>query len=111
MPATQTVEFIAPTGQGVTAKLFAPGSDTQVASVTATEQTNRKGVYRAVYTDVPAGAYRLLALVGTTPVASWWTDLLLSTATYQSYEIALSAIGGGVGAVNIAIEDRSITVE
>lgn len=109
--ATQTVEFFAAPSQTVTAKLFSPGSDTQVASVTATEQTNRKGVYRAVYTDVPAGAYRLLALVGTTPIASWWTDLLLSTATYESYEIALSAIGGVGGAVNISIEDRSITVE
>lgn len=111
--ATQTVEFFAAPGQTVIAKLFSPGSDTQVASVTATEQTNRKGVYRAVYTDVPAGAYRLLALVGTTPIASWWTDLLLATGLYESYEIALSAITGviynampGAGWVNGSFGDR-----
>lgn len=113
--ATQTVEFFAAPDQTVTAKLFASGSDTQIASVTATEQTNRKGVYQAAYTDVAAGLYRLLALVGTTPIASWWTDLTLTTATFQSYEIPASVFagggGGGGGTVNIVVEDRSITVE
>lgn len=95
MPATQTVEFFAAPSQTITTKLFAAGSDTQVASVTATEATNRKGVYTAAYTDVAAGTYRLLALVGTTPVASWWVDLTLTTATFVAYELPLGVFNSG----------------
>lgn len=93
--ATQTLEFFAAPSQTITAKLFAAGSDTQVASVTATEATNRKGVYTAAYTDVSAGTYRLLALVGTTPVASWWVDLTLTTATFVAYELPLGVFNSG----------------
>lgn len=84
--ATQTVEFQAVTGQSVTAKLFAVGSDTEVASVSATEATNRKGLYSAAYTDVAAGTYDLIAFVATTPVARWQVVLTLTTATFQAYE-------------------------
>lgn len=84
--ATQTVEFQAVTGQSVTAKLFAVGSDTQVASVSATEATNRKGTYSAAYTDVVAGTYDLIAFIATTPVARWQVVLTLTTATFQAYE-------------------------
>ena len=82
--ATQTVEFRSPPSQTVTAKLFAIGSDTQVASVTATEATNRKGTYSAAYTDVAAGEYELIALVGAVPVARWFVTLTLTTATFQA---------------------------
>lgn len=89
MPSTQTVEFRAVTGQTVTAKLFAAGSDTEVASVTATEQTNRKGTYRAAFTDIAAGEYQLLAFNATPiPVASWWVTLTLTTATFGVYDKA-----------------------
>jgi hypothetical protein len=105
--ATQTVEFFAAPGQTVTAKLFSAGSDTVVASVTATEQTNRKGVYRAVYTDVAADLYRLLALVSTTPIATWWTDLTLTTATFQTYEVPTSVFAGGVGGTDWTANERT----
>lgn len=82
--ATQTVEFRSPPSQTITAKLFAVGSDTQVASVSATEATNRKGTYSAAYTDVAAGEYELIALVGTVPVARWFVTLTLTTATFQA---------------------------
>lgn len=82
--ATQTVEFRSPPSQTVTAKLFSIGSDTQVASVTATEATNRKGTYSAAYTDVAAGEYELIALVGAVPVARWFVTLTLTTATFQA---------------------------
>lgn len=82
--ATQTVEFRSPPSQTITAKLFAVGSDTQVASVSATEATNRKGTYSAAYTDVPAGEYELIALVGAVPVARWFVTLTLTTATFQA---------------------------
>ena len=97
--ATQTIEFIAPPGQTITASLFATGSDVVVDSVSATEQTNRKGVYRAAFIDAPASTYRLIAFVGTLPVAAWWTTITLTTATFQSYEIPTSVfVGGGGGA-------------
>jgi hypothetical protein len=85
--ATQSVEFRAVTGQTITAKLFAAGSDTEVASVTATEGTNRKGTYTAAFTDVAAGEYQLLAFNATPiPVASWLVTLTLTTATFQVYD-------------------------
>jgi hypothetical protein len=82
--ATQTVEFRSPPSQTVTAKLFAIGSDTEVASAASTEATNRKGTYAAVYTDVPAGEYELIALVGAVPVSRWFVTLTLTTATFQA---------------------------
>lgn len=85
--ATQTVEFRAATGQTITAKLFAIGSDTEVASVSATEQANRKGTYRAAYTDQPEAEYLLIAFNSTPiPVASWLVKLTLTTATFQVYD-------------------------
>ena len=87
--ATQTVEFRAATGLTITAKLFSAGSDTEVASVTATEATNRKGTYRAAYTDIAAGEYQLIAFDSTPiPVASWWVTLTLTTATFGTYDKA-----------------------
>ena len=87
MPATQTVEFRAVTGQVITAKLFTVGSDTEITSVTATEATNRKGTYTAEFTDVAAGEYQLLAFNATPiPVASWLVTLTLTTATFQVYD-------------------------
>jgi hypothetical protein len=87
--ATQTVEFRAATGLTITAKLFSAGSDTEVASVSATEATNRKGTYRAAYTDVAAGEYQLIAFDSQPiPVASWWVTLTLTTATFVVYEKA-----------------------
>ena len=94
--ATQTVEFAAASGLTLTVKLFAAGSDTVVASVSATEATNRLGLYSAAYTDAAAGTYKLIALSGTTPVATWWADLTLTTATFQSYEIPVSVIQSGL---------------
>ena len=94
--ATQTVEFAAASGLTLTVKLFAAGSDTVVASVSATEATNRLGLYSAAYTDVAAGTYKMIALSGTTPVATWWADLTLTTATFQSYEIPVSVIQSGL---------------
>lgn len=62
--ATQTLEFNCTPGLTITAKLFAPGSDTIVDSVTATEKINHMGRYYADYTDVPAGNYELVGFIG-----------------------------------------------
>lgn len=103
--ATQTVEFPCVTGQTVTAKLFSFGSDTEVASVSATEATNRKGLYSAAFTDVAAGTYRLIALnASSVPLAAWDVTLTLTTATFQAFEVGMTAssvsnVSGSVGSV------------
>lgn len=111
--ATQTIEFRSPPTQTTTAKLFAVGSDTQVASVTATEATNRKGTYSAAYADVAAGEYELIAFVGAVPVARWFVTLTLTTATFQVYDkaktelIAANAVNASALATDAVTEIQS----
>ena len=82
--ATQTLEFSAGTGLTISCKLFAVGSDTVVATATATEKTNDTNRYSVAYTNIPAGAYRLNGFVsGTGGFANEVYDLTLSTATFQ----------------------------
>ncbi len=89
---TQTVEFRSPPSQTTTAKLFTVGSDTEQASVAATEATNRKGTYLAAFTDEAAGEYELIAFVGVVPVARWFVTLTLTTATFQAYDKARAVL-------------------
>jgi len=105
--ATQTVEFRSPPSQTITAKLFAVGSDTQVASVSSTEATNRKGTYSAAYTDVAAGEYELIALVGAVPVARWFVALTLTTATFQARDKVTAELDSAVGTQITNIENAS----
>ena len=100
--ATQSIEFSAASGQTVTARLFSPGSDTVVQTASAvTEATNRDGVYTATFTDAAAGAYRLIATnSGGTLLAQWWVDLTLTTATFQSYEMPVSVVQGGLSTLD-----------
>lgn len=80
---TQRLEFNSTTGNSLTAKLFAFGSDVLVASVLATEKTNDKNRYVAEFTDIPAGEYRLNGFVGGDGgFANAEYDLLLVTGTY-----------------------------
>lgn len=99
--ATQTLEFSAGTGLTLSCKLFALGSDTVVDTQTATERTNDKNRYRVAYTDIPAGAYRLNAFVGTAGgFANEIYDLTLTTDTFlPRAEQAESGGGGGGGGV------------
>jgi hypothetical protein len=96
--ATQSVEFGAPPNQTLTVRLFSAGSDTIVATAgTVTAATNRAGIYTAAFTDVAAGRYKLIATnAAGTPLANWWADLTLTTATFQTYEMPLSAITADV---------------
>lgn len=86
--ATQTIEFAAATGETITAKLYAAGSDTVAATASSvTEQTNRKGVYYASVTSSLAGVYRLVATdASNTPLATWWVTLADANGTYIAYE-------------------------
>jgi hypothetical protein len=86
--ATQTIEFRSPPSQTVTLRLFVQGNDTQVASASATEATNRKGTYTAVFSSIAAGEYQVIATIGTSPiisVASGFVTLTLTTATFYAY--------------------------
>lgn len=85
--ATQTIEFGAPANQTVTARLFAAGSDTVVATATATARTNATGVYTAAFTNLTPGLYRLIGTnaVGTL-LCQWWTRTLSATGTYPATE-------------------------
>lgn len=85
--ATQTIEFGAPAGQTVTARLFAAGSDTVVATATATARTNATGIYTAAFADLTPGLYRLIGTnaVGTL-LCQWWVRTLSASGTYLATE-------------------------
>ena len=102
--ATQTVEFSAPSGQTITARLFSAGSDTVVQTASAvTEATNRDGVYSATFTDAAAGLYKIIATnAGGTVLAQWWVDLTLTTATFQAYEVPVSVMQSGLSTLDAA---------
>jgi hypothetical protein len=85
--ATQTIEFIAASGLTLSVDLFAINSDAVAQSASSvTESVNRKSVYNAVFTDVAAGTYQLIAFSGANSVALWEVDLTLTTATFRAYD-------------------------
>ena len=85
--ATQTVEFEAPTGLTLTAKLFTEGSDSVAYTASGvTEQTNRKGIYRATFSSVSADEYQLIAFDASTPVAIWWAYIEDTATTFVTGE-------------------------
>lgn len=111
--ATQTIEFRSPTGQTTTVKLFEIGSDTVVATASATEATNRKGTYAAAFTDVPAGTYQVIPFVGAIPTAERFVVLTLTTATFQATDTATveSAITTLRGADNDTLKSLSDQID
>jgi len=86
--ATQTIEFSAVSGQTITARLFAAGSDTVAATASSvTERTNATGVYAATVTSTLAGVYRLVATNASgTLLAQWWVRLANADGDYIAYE-------------------------
>jgi len=96
--ATQTIEFAAPSGQTIsTVRLFAAGSDTVVDTAAATERTNSKLIYRAAFTDLPAGRYRLIAInSNSSPLAAYWVDTLAATGTYYAYDLTPTQVEDAV---------------
>lgn len=90
--ATQTIEFVGPSGRVLTAKLYLKGSDTEVDSQTATEATNRKSIYTASFTDVVAGVYTLIAYEGSVPRAIWEVTLTLTTDTFYAIDSGTNSL-------------------
>jgi len=107
VPTNQTLEFSAGTGLTLSCKLFALGSDTVVATASASEKANDKNRYAVVFADIPAGAYRLNAYVGATGgFANEIYDLTLTQTTfYPRSETKIDGIK------NISVEDNSITID
>lgn len=86
--ATQQIEFEAPSGLTLTAKLFTEGSDTVAYTASAvSEETNRKGIYAATFSSVASGYYQLIAFDGTEPVAIWWSKLANLEQTYTAGQL------------------------
>lgn len=82
--ATQTIEFEAPSGLTLTARLYTKGSDTIAYTASSVlESTNRKGFYSATFSNVSDDLYQLIATSGTTGVASWWGYVKNNNSTYQ----------------------------
>lgn len=109
--ATQTIEFHAPSGQIITAKLFTPGSDTEVGSASATERTNDKGTYRASFTDT-VGTFRLTALVGSVATAKGFVTTLAATGDYfphstLSTATAIAAVQSTLDALDDVVVNRT----
>lgn len=104
--ATQTVEFIAASGLTLTAKLFAINNDTVVQTASAVaEETNRKSVYLATFTDVPAGTYQIIGFSSGLPVANWEVDLTLTTATFRAYDpVNPVSIRNAIGLANADLD-------
>jgi hypothetical protein len=75
-----------------TIALFNRASDVVVSSVSASEGTNRKGVYTAEFADLPAGAYLVGLFEGADPLSWLWVDVLLADGTYEALEVPMSFI-------------------
>ena len=85
--ATQTIQSWAVTGESLTMKLYHYNSDSQVSSSSTTESTNRKGLYSADFTDLPAGTYIVqLQTAGGVVRSFFWVTTLAATGSYQAYD-------------------------
>lgn len=94
---TQLIEFEAPSGMTLTAKLFVGGSDTvSYTASSVVEQTNRKGIYQATFANVAANNYQLIATSGANAVAAWWGYAADTASTFQ-----FGSISGAIGRESI----------
>jgi len=84
---TQTIQSWAVTGETLTMKVYTFDSDTASDSAAATESTNRKGLYIASFTDLPADTYIVqLETSGGVVRSFFWVTTTSSTATFQAYD-------------------------
>lgn len=114
--ATQQIEFEAPSGLTLTAKLYLAGSDTVSYTASAvTEQTNRKAIYRATFSSLASNEYMLIASSGATPVAVWWGSAANTASTFwfgsrNSITSTVNANVVSVNGTNILVGDLNFAV-
>jgi len=85
--ATQTIQSWAVTGETLTMNLYVFDNDTAVGSAAATEATNRDGLYRAAFTDLPADTYIVqLETAGNVVRSFFWVTTTAATVTFQAYD-------------------------
>lgn len=103
---TQTISFGAAQNQVLTVKLFTPGSDTVVATASATAAVNAAGEYTAIFSDLTAGLYLLCAYnAAGTRVARWFVRTVASNGTYIAFE---NPDAGSVTADRMGFLDRVV---
>ena len=105
--ASTIVEFPYYTGRTLTSSIFPLGSDTaDQSSMSATEQTNRKGVYRITVTAASTGVCTVIVFEGGVSVAVYPTESLADdTGTYQANDSqATASVSGTVDANLVSID-------
>lgn len=110
--ATTPVEFRAPTGLTLTLELYAYGSDTigNTGGDSATEATNRKGLYSASVTEALAGWYTAHVKSGSTVIAVYDVFMVDDTSVHRctdrpqdQAQETVASVTGAVGSVTGAV--------
>jgi hypothetical protein len=96
--ATQTIQVESLSGDTLTMEVFSLTSDTAQATASATEATNRHGLYSAAFTDLPTGDHRCMMVDASSNVSSvQYATTTAATETVQAYD-SLSSGGGATAA-------------
>lgn len=110
--ATTPVEFRAPTGLTLTLELYAYGSDTigNTGGDSATEATNRKGLYSANVTEALEGWYTAHVKSGSTVIAVYDVFMVDDTNVHRctdrpqdQAQETVASVTGAVGSVTGAV--------
>lgn len=111
--STQTIQSWAVTGETLTMKAYTYNNDTVVDSASATESTNRKGLYSASFTDLPANTYVIQLETASGVVRSfYWVTTIAATGTFQSYEIPETGSSSGTVDANlIEVQGQTVTLD
>lgn len=91
---TQTIEFQSIQSTSQIVRLFSttPGDEAVVQTASSVSISTSRKMVQAVFEDVPAGQYRVLAFYNGIRVASWYTTLTLSTGTFECYDETVRSV-------------------
>lgn len=83
-----------------TAKLFADGSDTVVATGSVTSASNRQSIYSCSFTGIPVGVYLLILYSGGVAYASRFVTIDAANGIWTEYlpqgSVSVASISTGV---------------
>ena len=112
--ANTIVEFFAPSGLTLTLKLFPKDSDTianGASGDSATEATNRKGLYTATVTQALTNRHSAHIFSGSDLISVGFTDLSDDTNTYRVIDWVDTVTGTGANSVTITVDDGTNPLE